>query len=36
VPKLEVKKVPNATHWIVHEQPQLVAREIEAFLQRAQ
>jgi pimeloyl-ACP methyl ester carboxylesterase len=36
VPKLEVKKVPNATHWIVHEQPQLVAREIEAFLRRAQ
>lgn len=36
VPKLEVKKVPNATHWIVHEQPQLVAREIEGFLQRAQ
>jgi hypothetical protein len=35
VPKLEVKKVPGATHWIVHEQPQLVAREIEAFLQRA-
>ena len=34
VPKLEVKKVPNATHWIVHEQPQLVAREIEAFLKR--
>ncbi|MDM0056109.1 alpha/beta fold hydrolase [Variovorax fucosicus] len=34
VPKLEVKKVPNATHWIVHEQPQLVAREIEAFLSR--
>ncbi|MEO5736279.1 MAG: alpha/beta hydrolase [Variovorax sp.] len=34
VPKLEVKKVPNATHWIVHEQPQLVAREIEAFMSR--
>ena len=34
VPKLEVKKVPNATHWIVHEQPQLVAREIEAFMLR--
>jgi len=34
VPKLEIKKVPNATHWIVHEQPQLVAREIEGFLQR--
>ena len=34
VPKLEVKKVPNATHWIVHEQPQFVAREIAAFQQR--
>ncbi len=36
VPQLEVKKVPGATHWLVHEQPQFVAREIEAFLQRAQ
>jgi pimeloyl-ACP methyl ester carboxylesterase len=36
VPKLEVKKVPGATHWIVHEQPQYVASEIEAFLQRSQ
>ncbi len=36
VPRLEVKKVPGATHWLVHEQPQFVAREIEAFLQRAQ
>ena len=36
VPKLEIKKVPGATHWIVHEQPQYVASEIEAFLQRAQ
>jgi len=34
VPKLEIKKVPNATHWIVHEQPQFVAREIEAFIER--
>jgi epoxide hydrolase 4 len=32
VPNLEVKKVPNATHWIVHEQPTLVASEIERFL----
>lgn len=32
VPNLEVKKVPNATHWIVHEQPKLVASEIERFL----
>ena len=34
VPKLEVKKVPNATHWIVHEQPILVASEIERFLSK--
>lgn len=32
VPNLEIKKVPNATHWIVHEQPKLVASEIERFL----
>ena len=36
VPKLDLKKVPDATHWIVHEQPEFVAREIEAFLQRTQ
>lgn len=36
VPKLEIKKVPDATHWIVHEQPQYVASEIEAFLARTQ
>ncbi len=36
MPKLEIKKVPGATHWIVHEQPQYVASEIEAFLQRNQ
>lgn len=35
VPKLEIRKVPDATHWIVHEQPQFVAREIEAFIQRS-
>lgn len=35
VAKLEIKKVPGATHWIVHEQPQYVASEIEAFLQRS-
>ncbi|SEA94285.1 alpha/beta fold hydrolase [Variovorax sp. YR216] len=35
VPQLEVRKVPGATHWIVHEQPGLVAREIKAFLDRA-
>lgn len=31
VPKLKLVKVPGATHWIVHEQPQRVAAEIEAF-----
>ena len=34
VPDLVVKKVPGATHWIVHEQPRLVAGEIEAFLNK--
>ncbi len=34
VPRLEIRKVPDATHWIVHEQPRLVASEIEAFIRR--
>ena len=32
VPMLRVVRVPDASHWIVHEQPALVAREIEAAL----
>ena len=32
VPNLDIRKVPGATHWIVHEQPKLVATEIETFL----
>ncbi len=32
VPHLTVTRAPAATHWIVHEQPALVAREIEAAL----
>lgn len=36
VPKLDLKKVPGATHWLVHEQPEFVAREIEAFVRRTQ
>lgn len=35
VPRLEVVRVPGATHWIVHEQPARVAREIGDFLHRA-
>jgi pimeloyl-ACP methyl ester carboxylesterase len=34
VPELELVRVPGASHWIVHEQPQRVAREIEAALGR--
>ncbi|MDM0104928.1 alpha/beta hydrolase [Variovorax sp. J22R24] len=36
VPQLELKKVPGATHWLIHEQPQFVASEIEAFVRRTQ
>jgi epoxide hydrolase 4 len=32
VPKMTLKKVHNATHWIVHEQPQLVAGYLQDFL----
>ena len=32
VPDLRLVRVPDATHWIVHEQPGLVAREIGRFL----
>jgi pimeloyl-ACP methyl ester carboxylesterase len=34
VPELHVVRVPNATHWIVHERPQLLSAEIEAALAR--
>ena len=36
VPALEVVKIPDATHWIVHEQPQRVIAEIDAFIRRTQ
>jgi epoxide hydrolase 4 len=32
VPDLRIERVPNATHWIVHEQPQQVAALIGTFL----
>ena len=35
VPKLQLRKMPGATHWIVHEQPERVMREIEAFARAA-
>ncbi|WP_431045825.1 alpha/beta fold hydrolase [Roseateles sp. L2-2] len=34
VPRMALIKVPGATHWIVHEQPQLIASEIERFLRQ--
>ncbi|MDB5890335.1 MAG: alpha/beta hydrolase [Polaromonas sp.] len=32
VPRLTLQRVPEATHWIVHEQPGLVARLLGSFL----
>ncbi len=34
VPRLTLVRVPDAGHWIVHEQPEKVAREIESALAR--
>ena len=32
VPGVRVVRVPDASHWVVHEQPERVAREIESFV----
>ena len=32
VPQLTVQRMPGATHWVVHEQPDAVAGHIEAFV----
>ena len=32
VDQLTVKTVPGASHWIVHEQPALIAQFIQAYL----
>jgi len=32
IPNLTLKKVHNATHWVIHEQPQLVAGYLQDFL----
>lgn len=34
VPTIDIRKIPNATHWVIHEQPDLIAGEIKAFLER--
>lgn len=32
VPDLRVVRIPKATHWVIHEQPQRVVAEIESFV----
>ena len=32
VPQLTLERIPGASHWIVHEQPGLVADRLAAFL----
>ncbi|MET3514965.1 pimeloyl-ACP methyl ester carboxylesterase [Pseudacidovorax sp. 1753] len=34
VPQLEVERLEGATHWVVHEQPELVMARIGAFIRR--
>ncbi len=34
VPRLTLHRLPGATHWVVHEQPEVVASRIEVFLLR--
>lgn len=33
VPRMELKKIQTATHWIIHEQTALVAQHLQEFLQ---
>lgn len=33
IPRLQVREVPGASHWIVHEEPERIAYEIGRFLQ---
>ncbi len=34
IPKLQLHRVPDATHWIVHEQPDLVIQVLASFLDK--
>ena len=34
IPQMELHRIPNATHWIVHEQPALVADYLQVFLHK--
>jgi pimeloyl-ACP methyl ester carboxylesterase len=33
VPNLTVKRIPNGSHWVIHEQPKLVNEYIRGFIQ---
>ena len=33
VPHMQLERIEGATHWIIHEQPGLVARHIQRYLQ---
>ena len=35
VRKLTITRVPEGTHWVVHEQPELITREIRNFMARS-
>ena len=32
VPKLQIERTDGATHWIIHEQPALVAQHLQSYL----
>jgi pimeloyl-ACP methyl ester carboxylesterase len=34
VRNLTIARVPDGTHWVVHEQPELITREIRSFMAR--
>ena len=34
VRQLTLEKIPGASHWVIHEQPALVANRLEAFLRQ--
>jgi len=34
VPRLTVKRIPNGTHWVIHEEPELINRSIREFIGR--
>jgi len=35
VPKLTLQRIPDGTHWVVHEHPALVNRHIREFLEKS-